>query len=156
MTSHTARWQESWCARCQERISDVLIIYKPDRGASKRKSKPLQVDCSFTPASCSEPCPFRLPRTLEASQRKMHSKVLDLGRSPHPCVCSTATEIPSTTIGGQGTNVWNHAWPSGRPAGCCREIPSAPGGQVYTWPCRPLALWMLIDFAAGGPSPPRK
>jgi hypothetical protein len=48
-----------------------------------------------TPGRCHEPCPFRLPRTLEGSQRNMHSTVLDLGRSPYPCVCSTATEIPS-------------------------------------------------------------
>lgn len=27
------------------------------------------------------PCIFRLPRTLESSQRNMHSTVLDLGRS---------------------------------------------------------------------------
>jgi hypothetical protein len=81
-------------------------MYRSGRGTAKGKARRWEwAGCSFTPASYSEPCPFRLPRTLEASQRKMHSTVLDLGRSPYPCVCSTATEIPSTTTLEHGTAI---------------------------------------------------
>lgn len=133
-------------------------MYRSGRGIAKGKARRWEwAGCSFTPASYSEPCPFRHPRTLEASRRKMHSTVLDLGRSPYPCVCSTATAIPSTTTLEHGTAIDSD---SGTMHGqvaiqqnelalesCDANLPAY--YTVYRTRCL-SALWMLIDFAAGG------
>jgi hypothetical protein len=129
-------------------------MYRSGRGTAKGKARRWEwAGCSFTPASYSEPCPFRLPRTLEASQRKMHSTVLDLGRSSYPCVCSTATEIPSTTTLEHGTAIDSDFGAMHGQVALQQEdwrwSLAAQPASLYRTHCL-SALWMLIDFAAGG------
>lgn len=92
----TARWDEEFCSMpgtynwsAHQTSAGLAGVQKKEKQAAGREL------FLHTLGECHEPCPFRLPRTPEGSQRNMHSTALGLGRSSYPCVCSTATAILS-------------------------------------------------------------